>query len=320
MRPVRFCPLTRRVGSIAAESYQSSVCSRLRSFSPNYSWISPGSADLHPEAVRIHLHPDSQDTWTKMTVNLSKNGPALAAAYQEVVDGKSSTNWALFTYEGNSNNLRLAEKGDGGLEELLEELNSGRVMYAFCRVQDPNSGLPKYVLINWTGEGVADSRKGLCANHVSSVASFLKGAHVTINARTEDDVEPETILGKVAKASGANFNFHRETQKYRDAPRGPVGSVYRKVNAVEEIQQTKKDDFWVQTQRDQEIWRKEESRRAEQERQRMEREMKEQEERQAKERERRANERNQQIERDRVLQKKREEEEREEEQQRQQVG
>lgn len=38
---------------------------------------------------------------------------------------------------------------DGGLEELVEELNSGKVMYAFCRVQDPNSGLPKYVLINW---------------------------------------------------------------------------------------------------------------------------------------------------------------------------
>lgn len=38
---------------------------------------------------------------------------------------------------------------DGGLEEMVEELNSGKVMYAFCRVQDPNSGLPKYVLINW---------------------------------------------------------------------------------------------------------------------------------------------------------------------------
>lgn len=31
----------------------------------------------------------------------------------------------------------------------MEELNSGKVMYAFCRVKDPNSGLPKYVLINW---------------------------------------------------------------------------------------------------------------------------------------------------------------------------
>lgn len=38
---------------------------------------------------------------------------------------------------------------DGGLEEMVEELSSGKVMYAFCRVQDPNSGLPKYVLVNW---------------------------------------------------------------------------------------------------------------------------------------------------------------------------
>lgn len=34
----------------------------------------------------------------------------------------------------------------------MEELNSGKVMYAFCRVKDPNSGLPKYVLINWVSE------------------------------------------------------------------------------------------------------------------------------------------------------------------------
>uniref|UniRef100_A0A3Q3PY60 ADF-H domain-containing protein n=1 Tax=Monopterus albus TaxID=43700 RepID=A0A3Q3PY60_MONAL len=109
-----------------------------------------------------------------MAVNLSKNGAALMAAYKEVVDGKSGTNWALFTYEGNSNDIRLAGKGDGGLEEMVEELNSGKVMYAFCRVQDPNSGLPKYVLINWTGEGVKDSRKGMCANHLSSMTNFLK--------------------------------------------------------------------------------------------------------------------------------------------------
>uniref|UniRef100_A0A3Q3IA11 ADF-H domain-containing protein n=1 Tax=Monopterus albus TaxID=43700 RepID=A0A3Q3IA11_MONAL len=46
-----------------------------------------------------------------MAVNLSKNGAALMAAYKEVVDGKSGTNWALFTYEGNSNDIRLAGKG-----------------------------------------------------------------------------------------------------------------------------------------------------------------------------------------------------------------
>ncbi|KAM3599953.1 uncharacterized protein V6R79_014361 [Siganus canaliculatus] len=250
-----------------------------------------------------------------MSVNLSKNGPALMAAYRDVVDSKSDTDWALFTYEGNSNDIRLAEKGGGGLEEMVEELSSGKVMYAFCRVQDPNSGLPKFVLINWTGEGVKDSRKGACANHVGSMANFLKGAHVTINARGEDDVEPDDIMKKVAKTSGANFNFHKQTQEYREKPAGPVGSVYRKVNAMEEIQQTDKDDFWLQAQRDEEVRRREEVRRAEQEKQELERERREEEERLDKERQRRANDRARQIQEERICQQKREEEEREREQQ-----
>uniref|UniRef100_A0A8C9GFB1 Drebrin-like protein n=1 Tax=Piliocolobus tephrosceles TaxID=591936 RepID=A0A8C9GFB1_9PRIM len=111
-----------------------------------------------------------------MAVNLSRNGPALQEAYVRVVTEKSPTDWALFTYEGNSNDIRVAGTGEGGLEEMVEELNSGKVMYAFCRVKDPNSGLPKFVLINWTGEGVNDVRKGACASHVSTMANFLKGS------------------------------------------------------------------------------------------------------------------------------------------------
>uniref|UniRef100_A0A8C9FGE0 Drebrin like n=1 Tax=Pavo cristatus TaxID=9049 RepID=A0A8C9FGE0_PAVCR len=205
---------------------------------------------------------------------------------------------ALFTYEGNSNDLRVAGSGEGGLEEMVEELNSGKVMYAFCRVKDPNSGLPKYVLVNWTGEGVNDVRKGACANHVSTVASFLKGAHITINARAEEDVEPELIMQKVAKASGANYSFHKESSRFQDAgPQGPVGSVYQKTNAMSEIKRVNKDHFWAKAEKDEENRRLEEKRRAEEERQRLERERRERELQEAAGREQRFQARSNQIER-----------------------
>ncbi|XP_068559725.1 drebrin-like b isoform X3 [Cebidichthys violaceus] len=228
-----------------------------------------------------------------MAVNLSKNGPALTSAFKEVVDEKSNTNWALFTYEGNSNDIRLAEKGDGGLEELVEELNSGKVMYAFCRVEDPNSGLPKYVLINWTGEGVKDARKGLCANHVSSMANFLRGAHVTINARAEEDVEPEVIMQKVAKASGANYSFHKEaSSRFQDSgPQGPVGSVYQKTNAMSEIKKTNKGNFWAQAEKEEEKRRLEERRKADEQRQHLEKETKDREAKETVQRDKRDKER-----------------------------
>ncbi|XP_055023939.1 drebrin-like b isoform X9 [Misgurnus anguillicaudatus] len=238
-----------------------------------------------------------------MSVNLSKNGPALTAAYNEVVNEKSETNWVLFTYEGNTNDIRLAEKGDGGLEEMVEELNSGKVMYGFCRVQDPNSGLPKYALINWTGEGVKDARKGQCANHVSTMANFLKGAHVTINARAEEDVEPEVIMEKVAKASGANYSFHKESSRFKDSgPQGPVGSVYQKTNAMSEIKKTNKDNFWAQAEKDEEKRIQEEKRRAEEDRQKLEKERKDREMKEAELRDKKAKERASQIDQQRKQQ------------------
>lgn len=46
---------------------------------------------------------------------------------------------------------------------------------------------------------------------------------MTVNARSEMDLEEDSILDKVAKASGANFGYHKE--KARPMPeQGPVVS------------------------------------------------------------------------------------------------
>ncbi|XP_059790298.1 drebrin-like protein isoform X4 [Balaenoptera ricei] len=137
-------------------------------------------------------------------------------------------------------------------------------------------------LARGTGEGVNDVRKGACANHISTMASFLKGAHVTINARAEEDVEPECIMQKVARASGANYTFHREGSRFQDTgPQAPVGSVYQKTNAVSEIKRVGKDSFWAKAEKEEENRRLEEKRRAEEERQRLEQERRERELREA---------------------------------------
>lgn len=133
-----------------------------------------------------------------------------------------------------------------------------------------------------------DVRKGACANHVSTMANFLKGAHVTINARAEEDVEPECIMEKVAKASGANYSFHKESSSFQDVgPQAPVGSVYQKTNAISEIKRVGKDNFWAKAEKEEENRRLEEKRRAEEERQRLEEERRERELQEAARREQR---------------------------------
>ena len=41
---------------------------------------------------------------------------------------------------------------DGGLDEMMDEMSGGKVLYAFLQVTDPNTQLPKNVLINWVRE------------------------------------------------------------------------------------------------------------------------------------------------------------------------
>jgi len=81
------------------------------------------------------------------------------------------------------------------------------------------------VFIGWCGEGVP--QKGQFGMHVGDVANFLKGFHVQINARHEEDVRPEVILQKVHNASGSKYSIHKETKK-PELPPAPVSSVYQK--------------------------------------------------------------------------------------------
>ena len=42
---------------------------------------------------------------------------------------------------------------EGELVDLIEDFSEGRVQFAFVKVKDPNTGLPKHVLIAWVSSG-----------------------------------------------------------------------------------------------------------------------------------------------------------------------
>ncbi|XP_069755381.1 drebrin isoform X2 [Narcine bancroftii] len=109
-----------------------------------------------------------------MALNLSNHRLALLTAYEDVINEKTSTDWALYTYEDQTDNLKLADSGAGGLQEIATKFDNQSVMYGFCSIKDSGSGLPKYVLINWVGEDVDDHRKCTCASHVPTIADFFQ--------------------------------------------------------------------------------------------------------------------------------------------------
>ncbi|KAI0109678.1 hypothetical protein GGR51DRAFT_512386 [Nemania sp. FL0031] len=158
------------------------------------------------------------------SLNLSINGPSIKSSYQGVINapappaGSSSTygQWVLLSVQaplanafqdsGNKESvLKVQSTGDGELDDLIEDFSEGRIQFAFVKVKDPNTGLPKYALIAWCGEGVPERTKGYFTSHLNAVSKVLHGYHVQITARTATDLEPANILKKVADASGANY-------------------------------------------------------------------------------------------------------------------
>lgn len=94
---------------------------------------------------------------------------------------------------------------EGELSELIDDFSEGRIQFAYVKVKDPNTGLPKYVLVAWCGGGVPEQTKGYFTSHLSAVSKILQGYHVQITARSDADLEPEAMIKKVADASGAKY-------------------------------------------------------------------------------------------------------------------
>uniref|UniRef100_A0A3Q2QSX8 Drebrin n=1 Tax=Fundulus heteroclitus TaxID=8078 RepID=A0A3Q2QSX8_FUNHE len=233
-----------------------------------------------------------------MAVNLAKNRLALLTAYQDVIDETSDTDWALYTYEDESNDLTLAASGGGGLAEITLTFDNSRVMYGFCSLKEPTAALPRYILINWVGEDVPDARKCACASHVSTIADFFQGVEVTVNASNLDDIDPSAIGQRLTNGTAAVASPVLSRLKTRDEEHG---TVYQKTNAEVEMKKINREEFWEQAKREEELRKEEERKKAVEERQRFEEERMELERKEQENRERRYREREKQIEEHRWL-------------------
>ncbi|KAL6098394.1 dbn1 [Pungitius sinensis] len=231
-----------------------------------------------------------------MAVNLGKNRLDLLTAYQDVIDETSDTNWALYTYEDDSNDLKLASSGGGGLAEITLSFDAARVMYGFCSLKEPTATLPRYILINWVGEDVPDARKCACASHVASIADFLQGVEVTVNASSLDDIDPSAIGQRLTNGTVAVASPVLSRLRTREEEHADVGTVYEKTNAEVEMKKINREEFWEQAKREEEVRKEEEKKKAAEERQRFEEERMELERKEQESREQRYRDRERQIE------------------------
>jgi drebrin-like protein len=111
---------------------------------------------------------------------------------------------------------------------MIDEFSDGRIQFAYVKVKDPNTGLPKNALIAWCGEGVPERTKGYFTSHLAAVSKLLhvsyfhargltlwklisrQGYHVQVTARSDRDLTAEIIIQKIEDSSGSKYSAGSE--------------------------------------------------------------------------------------------------------------
>jgi hypothetical protein len=68
------------------------------------------------------------------------------------------------------------------LVDLADEFSDGRIQFAFVKVKDPNTSLPKNVLIAWVS--LVETAKLATANHSTSAARESQSEQKAISVAT----------------------------------------------------------------------------------------------------------------------------------------
>jgi hypothetical protein len=129
----------------------------------------------------------------------------IKAAIAEVRDDRKSTNWALLSYQGeNTNNVALLGKGEGGVNELIDQLQDDIVGYGLVRLVErrDDSDTIKFVYVRWTGEGIHRMLRARLGTHSGAIKEIVSPYHVGVEATTKDEISEDIIWSHVRKASG----------------------------------------------------------------------------------------------------------------------
>nr|QQY02570.1 drebrin-like protein-like protein [Cryptocotyle lingua] len=186
-----------------------------------------------------------------MTLDLNTNGTALRSAVDAVLDGKYS--WIVFGYSGTSYTLDVVNHGQN-TEDMFNEFSPGRVMFGFVRASENSSArlsrVPaKYVFIFWQGEGVPEKYKLVCTQHGDVIKQLCRTTHLTVYARTEDDLDWKEIINKLERISGVGCSAPTDDIDWTPPV---VGTVYKKVDPKAEIPQNgNRLEFWKKQQEQQ---------------------------------------------------------------------
>ncbi|RKP07882.1 hypothetical protein THASP1DRAFT_30314 [Thamnocephalis sphaerospora] len=139
---------------------------------------------------------------------VATNAEAIQAAYLDVRDDKTDTDWLLLEFVDKSKELSVAQTGNGGLDELKNHLKSGDLAFAYVRMTIANDELSqraKFVLIYWGGNASL-IRKAKLSFYGAEVKTIITHYAIDRNVDTLEELDTASVVQDLRKAGGANYD------------------------------------------------------------------------------------------------------------------
>ncbi|CEF64852.1 Drebrin-like protein [Strongyloides ratti] len=176
-----------------------------------------------------------------MSVNLTKHEKVLNEAFDRIANSPTGDEWMLLDYEGQSNIIKLSDRGTDGLEELGMKSSATKQ--------------PKVVMIHWQGEGVPSKRIYDTTGHAEAIRHHFRRIHAIIHARDDVDLEEDSILKVINKLGGVKED--KNIQGSSIVPSEKVTSVYQPIKPSRDINISERDKFWKKMKEEEEENKKE---------------------------------------------------------------
>lgn len=142
-------------------------------------------------------------------IKYDAHGAAIEAEWLKVVRG-GDIEWLVISPEAGTNEYCPYAVGTGFREFLESVRDDGdtAVRYGIARVSPPGSDVQKVLLVGWCPDGAAMKMRASFAANFGTVANnLLKGYHVQVAARDEDDLDEKELLMKISNAAGARYSI-----------------------------------------------------------------------------------------------------------------
>jgi len=148
--------------------------------------------------------PQKRKSFTPASTELKFANPDAAKNILTELRTAATTDYVLFGYDGDTDNLTVVNSGSGGISALVDKLSADAVLYGVLKFNTDkvdNVTNVKIVLITWVGDQVKVMRKARVTTHQGGVQNLVGLFHAAITSSDKAELTESSIKEKLSDLS-----------------------------------------------------------------------------------------------------------------------